>query len=115
MSMSVWIEYFGGLLYCQNPLCMEGKHDNKEWDLNWEHSFPRVSEGWSEDYIYIKWSNAHIIIHPPLHVLCGPHNNMTKRRSDIKEVDNTKFRVYHLQTLCQSIQVALPLQKNEWS
>ena len=30
------------LIRCQNPWYVEGIHDNKEWDSNWKHMFPRV-------------------------------------------------------------------------
>jgi hypothetical protein len=43
---------------------MKEIHDNKDWDLNWECSFPR-------GFRY-------------------------KRRSDIKEVDISEFRVYFI-------------------
>ena len=42
MCASVWFEFLGGLLQCQNLWYMWGKHDNKEEDLNWEQPFPRV-------------------------------------------------------------------------
>ena len=37
-----WFEFFGGFSKCQNPWYMRGTCDNKEGDLNWAHSCPRV-------------------------------------------------------------------------
>ena len=42
MCASVWFEFFVGLLQCQNPWYMGGECDNKDWDLNREHPFPKV-------------------------------------------------------------------------
>jgi hypothetical protein len=44
MRVTVWFKFFGSLLWCPNPWYMGGKRDNKEWDFNWEHSFPRILE-----------------------------------------------------------------------
>ena len=44
MHVNIWFEFFGVLLYRQNPPWYMGwKHDNKEQNLSWEHPFPRVS------------------------------------------------------------------------
>ena len=43
MRVSVWFDFFDGLLQCQNTWYMGGKRDNEEWDLSWEHPFPKVS------------------------------------------------------------------------
>ena len=48
------------VVWIQNPWYMEWNCDNKEWNLNWEHVFPKICE---------------------------------YKRSDIKEVDSTEFRV----------------------
>jgi hypothetical protein len=42
MHVSVIFEMFGGLFYCRNMWYMGGNHDNKEWDLNQKHPFPKV-------------------------------------------------------------------------
>jgi hypothetical protein len=39
----VWVDFFGGLHSWQISWCKGEKRDNKEWDLNYEHPFPRVS------------------------------------------------------------------------
>jgi hypothetical protein len=38
----VWVDFFGGLHEWQILWYKEEKCDNKEWDLNYEHPFPRV-------------------------------------------------------------------------
>ena len=43
--MITWCVWLNSLVICFNvKTCdiWERKHDNKEWDLNWEHLFPRV-------------------------------------------------------------------------
>ena len=44
MHANVQFEFFGDLFQRQNPWYMRGKCDNKEWALNREHPFPRVSK-----------------------------------------------------------------------
>ena len=39
----VCFKSFGGWFECRHPWYMGRKHDNKEWDINWEHLFPKVS------------------------------------------------------------------------
>ena len=43
MHVSVWFEFFSGLFLCQTLWYMGGKCDNKDWDLNCEHPFSKVS------------------------------------------------------------------------
>ena len=38
----MWVDLFGGLHEWQDLWYMGEKYDNKEWDLNYEHPFPRV-------------------------------------------------------------------------
>ena len=40
----VWVDFFVGLHWWQNSWYKREKGDNKEWDLNYEHPFPRVLE-----------------------------------------------------------------------
>ena len=45
---SMWFEFYGGLLQCQELWYIGWKYDNKEGNLNWERLFPRfwdISEG----------------------------------------------------------------------
>ena len=42
MHTSRWFGLFFGLFQCPNPWHMGGKCDNKEWDSNYEHPFPKV-------------------------------------------------------------------------
>ena len=39
----VWVDFFGGSHEWQNSWCKGEKGDNKEWELNYAHPFPRVS------------------------------------------------------------------------
>ena len=43
MCASVWFEFFGNLFYFQFPWFIGGERDKKEWDLNCENPFSRVS------------------------------------------------------------------------
>ena len=43
MHASAWFEFFGGLVLISKPMIYMRERDKKEWDLNWEHPFPRVS------------------------------------------------------------------------
>jgi hypothetical protein len=41
-NVRVWVDFFGGLQYWQFSWYKGEKFDNKEWDLNYKYSFPRV-------------------------------------------------------------------------
>ena len=42
MRATVWFEFFVGVFSCQNLGYMREEHDDKLWDLNCEHLFPRA-------------------------------------------------------------------------
>ena len=42
-QLKMWVVFFSGLHYRQSLWYKGEKCDSKEWDLNYEHPFPRVS------------------------------------------------------------------------